>query len=251
MQGRGSLRNSIQQLASVTGADVVGISKHPTTSDKATTIAVFDKSAGKLFSPRQWVPYASEIMGSAAQSAASGSLWAKSEAENVDLLKSRSASSNVPVPKEVVSITIENVAEAFTTIEFQYNFYPRPSGIMALKVLAQHITQAWQNRIPGVSVAPIVCALDDDQKEIQIAGKQILTHENPYGLSKTEFRICFLLRSGAKIKNIAKTLGSQEKTVRSQLSSIYSKIGVNGQMELLHRLISSTDQQETLVHARH
>lgn len=57
-----------------------------------------------------------------------------------------------------------------------------------------------------------------------------------FGLTATEGRIAAHLMSGGSIATYATTQGVSASTVRTQLKSIFAKVGVNRQAELLARL---------------
>jgi LuxR family maltose regulon positive regulatory protein len=57
-------------------------------------------------------------------------------------------------------------------------------------------------------------------------------------LSAREWQILVLLLEGERVASIAADLYVSPSTVRSQLSSIFSKIGVHSQADLIHRLRS-------------
>lgn len=58
-----------------------------------------------------------------------------------------------------------------------------------------------------------------------------------YGLSPAECRVAALLSDGKSTREICDTVGVSENTVRSQIKSIFSKMGVNRQSELIRLLI--------------
>ena len=71
----------------------------------------------------------------------------------------------------------------------------------------------------------------------------IMTAANPLGLSRSEYRVCMMIRQGYLAKRIAQELVVQECTVRTHLRSIYGKAGVSGHVELLHRLTVGSDRR--------
>ena len=64
----------------------------------------------------------------------------------------------------------------------------------------------------------------------------LLDTSNPAELSRSEYRICAMVREGLLARAIADELGVSESTVRSHLHSIYAKTGATGHVDLLHRL---------------
>ena len=64
-----------------------------------------------------------------------------------------------------------------------------------------------------------------------------------FGLTPAECRVAILLGDGLAPRNIAETIGVTENTVRSQVKSIYSKIGVRRQAELIRFLLGIQNGQ--------
>ena len=107
-----------------------------------------------------------------------------------------------------------------------------------LASLASMLSSIWSERGgEGTAVRP---------KPATVAGTipraRILSDENPLGLTRSEYRICLLIRDGYRAQDFALVQSVAESTVRSHLRSIYQKVEVTGQMALLHRLSAERPQ---------
>ena len=70
------------------------------------------------------------------------------------------------------------------------------------------------------------------------------TLNNLHSLTQREWEILRLLRANQRVVAIAGSLHISPSTVRNHLKSIFQKMGVHSQMELLERLNSMTEQVE-------
>ena len=103
--------------------------------------------------------------------------------------------------------------------------------------LCATLARAWQTRPPGL--AEMACRRNrklESGEQHRAFPRDVLEPSNPAKLSRCEFRVCTMIKYGLTTKAIAQELSVHQSTIRSHLRSIYSKTGVNGQMELLHRL---------------
>ena len=119
----------------------------------------------------------------------------------------------------------------------QFNDEPSDEVKMVLQGLAKVMARIWAKREPGLVSAMIV-----EEQRVQKSGarqprnRAILGPDNIFGLSRSEFRVCNLLRTGQTPKEIAAELGVSIATVRSHLSGIYAKTETSGQLGVLHKL---------------
>lgn len=104
------------------------------------------------------------------------------------------------------------------------------------------ILRAWRQRPAGT----VSLALSKRAAILDVAKSDlpILSLENPYGLSRSEYRVCHLMKSGLLPKALADELGKSPATVRSHLRSIFAKTGTSNQTELLFRLMKAHDVVE-------
>jgi len=68
------------------------------------------------------------------------------------------------------------------------------------------------------------------------ATQSILHSENPYGLTRSELRVCALIDAGLRPASIAKSTQTSIATVRTHLRGIYAKTGLDGMVGVLSNL---------------
>ncbi|PTX54653.1 regulatory LuxR family protein [Litoreibacter ponti] len=105
-----------------------------------------------------------------------------------------------------------------------------PSQIEMLQQSVAFLSGAWQARSAKFEQR---LAMSD-----RVPTSSILHPSNPFGLTRTELRICNLISEGGRPKTIADTLQISMPTVRTHLRHIYSKTGFDGMLGVLHNLQS-------------
>ena len=113
---------------------------------------------------------------------------------------------------------------------------------MLLATLAPALMKSWKARLPG-TVEKLIA-----RPRVRRAGPveqpqslEILDVSNPAGLSRSEYRICTLIREGMLFKQIAEELDIRTSTMRSHLRSIYAKTGTSCHVERLHHLAGNAE----------
>jgi len=192
-----------------------------------------DPSAGKLF-PRPPRSYASIILGEHLHAAKPGKVWFASDVElDIDTRESlRHAGIG-----DVAILPLENTPAHSDFFEIEFVERVPIHDRALLEMLCPLIAEAWQARDPGAAQAmmrgrPSRVARESMPDE----EKPILHADNPAGLTRSEFQVCYLIHEGRMPESIAETLHVKKSTLRSHMRSIYQKTGVSGQVELVHRL---------------
>lgn len=121
-------------------------------------------------------------------------------------------------------------------IELQFSARPGPQTLELLTHLASEAAHVWSQRRSGLVSTLMAAHTRRTTREIEPAHRKILDQDNPYGLSRSEYRVCAYLREGLKPAEIAEGLDVSITTVRSHLRGIYAKTGLAGQVEVLHRM---------------
>ncbi|MDD9978562.1 MAG: LuxR C-terminal-related transcriptional regulator, partial [Boseongicola sp.] len=242
LQGRGEVQTFLKTVSGLAGADSVGLTRHKRDKQQSFNFAIFDKSAHKLFSDRNWHALSAEILGDALFVAREGTFWSLSEVAESRLKSDGDFGFDLHGHgvKEVLTVILENSDRGVVVLELKYRSLPQTlAGPAIIRLLAPVFSKTWNHRLPGLPKRPCLHSVETaEDATAKVPGSQILTHENPIGLSRSEFRICMLMRDGQKITKIADTMGVCEKTVRGHLAAIYAKADVSGQFALLQLLLA-------------
>lgn len=146
---------------------------------------------------------------------------------------------------EVMIVTLDNSAKSGGAVDFlelQFQAPPMEHDRNLVYMLAPTLAGSWSSRPPGTVEGYIARArIRSNLNRNGDAPRNILDMSNPSNLSRCEFRVCMLIREGFSTSSIADALGICKTTVRSHLSSIYSKTGVHRQVELLHLMQATED----------
>ncbi|WP_176593749.1 LuxR family transcriptional regulator [Sphingobium sp. EM0848] len=116
------------------------------------------------------------------------------------------------------------------------NLFPveRPSGRGDIMVIVQPVP------IPEFmhagAVPAVALLITDPARNRQIDGTTVC---RLFGLTPTEGAISAALANGASVGEAAQQLGIADNTVRAHLRSIFSKLGVNRQLQLVHLIHTS------------
>ena len=237
LNGNGELSDVLDRLMRLLKAEVVAIVRMSKADFGVQSVARTDMQKGKVW-PTQFCSCAGEIVGEFITSAKVGSLWKLSEAKSSNL--DRLAANDTGVPDHIfegIVSPLETTCSHIDFIELYFDHQPAEHDLQLLVMLIGTLTSGWRRRAP----ASISKAINPKRKLSRVLERKdnqfsVLDPENPAQLSRSEYRICSLLSEGMTVQVIAKVLSIRPATVRSHLSSIFSKTGASSQVELLYQL---------------
>lgn len=237
MQGTGEFSDSLERLMSLIKADAAILVR--VEDGKHKRIAIVDSQTRKLFSPRDRPSLASSIFSDEISLARSGTVWLHSDAYdhveigNPDL----NAKLKEFAVRDVAVVTLEATCRSSYYLEFHFSSLFLAHNRVVLLTLAGTLSKTWKDRSIGAARAiELSSRVTIELTADRLKTANILATDNPFGLSRCEFRVCLLIREGFTAKRLAKELNIKESTVRTHLSSIFAKAEVSGHIELLHRL---------------
>jgi DNA-binding CsgD family transcriptional regulator len=184
---------------------------------------------------------ARDILGDSLSKLRPGAVWFLSDDhrdssfEDREWLSERRHASGI---HEVAVIVLGTNDGLIDYCEFQFSHPVSRPGRARMTELAPALTKSWAGRLPG-TVERLLARKRTLEDRAQAPQGDLLSPTNPAGLSRSEYRICALVREGLLAQAIAEDLSIRESTVRSHLRSIYAKTGASGHVDLLHRLTRS------------
>jgi len=257
LHGQGKIPDVLFSLLSLYKADAALIVRFIEGNCQPRKVAVAGRSSDRRIA-RGRSSFAEIMLGENLGVSRNGTLWLWSElAENSESteslhIQSRILSSGL---SDVGLIGLENSTGICDYLELHFNSQLSKDDIIHLSMLAATLSKTWEQRLPGT--VQKLLAQSRVRKTLDQPGlpsKPILDVNNPFGLSRCEYRICAMVKEGMLVKDIATGLSIREVTVRSHLCSIYAKTDTSGQIELLHRMtvgaagrvldIAESDQQK-------
>ena len=224
----------LSDICELVGADGIQVVRHMRHTDTIRLVADYEISAGKLFSKamRSYIPL---IFGDVIHIAKAGSIWLFSELdhkrETHEVLEELKT-------KEVVVLPLGTGDDHSDFLEMHLSATFQNRNRTFLEILAPILSQTWGSRAPG-SVEALLAGRPFPITQATPAIHQLLTPDNPVGLTRSEFRICSLIQEGNMPDQISAMLSVKRSTVKSHMHAIYQKTGTSGHVDLVHRLRNS------------
>lgn len=137
--------------------------------------------------------------------------------------------------KDVVLVILQADGDQVDALELIFDTTPDVHPELPPVLMTQALADAWAMRAPGL-VSRMIRKNERSRGTSparDLAGRAILSGDNPCALSRAEQRVCHLLAAGQKAKAIAVELGVSVATVRTHLRNIYAKTDTGGQVELI------------------
>lgn len=246
LNGNITISKVLSHLIELANADAALIARITKPDQKINHIARCCINEGKIW-PIQPRTHVELVLGDHISTAKAGTVWKLTErpvAETTPALTYRDQVPNGLV--EIIVIPLEMKGSHTDHLELHFGHNPRRQELELLLAIAPTLASGWSRRAPG-SVSSrseqIRARLPRLVKDAEYI--PILDPQNPTDLSRCEFRVCAMMKEGMTVKKISETLSVCPTTVRSHLSSVFSKTGASNQVELLHLLNRSTDTKDT------
>ncbi|MGK7651979.1 response regulator transcription factor [Roseovarius sp. B08] len=245
LNGKGDLGDILKRLMRLVKADVALIARVSLTDKTTKYVARCTLQDGGAW-PQQPRTCARQLFGDWLATARNGSVWKLSDLSKDTAINPVSGALMVHV-SEVAVCPLEKTTRRVDVLEFHFRQTPAQHDVDLLTMLASTLASCWHKRLSGLVSKTL--ARKRNFTCINASGESdvaILDIENPAQLSRSEFRVCTLLKDGMTVNVIAKALSVAPATVRTHLSSVFSKTSTCNQVELLHLLNRQTPQPEKL-----
>lgn len=198
----------------------------------------------------QAMSYAAAVCGQYLPSARPGTIWSAL----TDDLPIDPAAHLGRAAARLAEVLVIPLAPQTSSLDFLEIGLTRPQSDIErdrMTLLGPVLASAWQNRSVGCflsgSFYPTASSLSHSRgvgaRTRPAAAPQIrvrpLSMDNPYRLSRAEFRICLLMSRGLKRTDLTQTLGISTSTLRTHLRNIYAKTETHSEADLLRFLVVS------------
>jgi len=242
LNGNGDLSAALEKLMHLTKADSAVLVRTSQADKKSRYIARCDSDAGKVWHspPRS---RSQLVMGENLFSAKSGSVWKLSDGLTAGqgvLVGGGNSYDRSDGLCEVIVLALATETSHSDNLELHFRTNPAQHDLNLVFMLTETLASNWSRRAPGLITKRLnrkrLHAVSDGSND----ETSILDTENPAQLSRCEFRVCTLLKEGMTVNLIAESLFVSQATVRSHLSSVFSKTGTSNQVELLFKLNGRT-----------
>lgn len=142
---------------------------------------------------------------------------------------------------ELVVIPLEHHANRSDFLELYFPRYETARKIDSFDLIGGTLSEAWKSRQLGLLSNSTLRGRRASGREK--GGADILGVENPFRLSRAEYRVCLLLSAGLNNAALLDELLIGAATLRTHLRNIYSKTNTACQAELVQRLLSGRGRQ--------
>ena len=214
------LKSTLEKLARLVGAGSAMIVKVDRSGHRARIAAICEPSMGQIF-PRARRSQARDVFGEVLLSLRPGAVNLASELDSCAELGELS---------DLAAVVLTHDDATTIVLELQFDRRALAHNVVLLQAMMPGLVAAWRQPQQTQPHAP---------RRAADAGADLLAPDNPAGLTRSEFRICLLMREGHMPAAIMQELGITRATFRSHMRAVFLKTGTSGQLELTHMLHSA------------
>lgn len=236
-QGSVGLVDALRQIRKQVGAEVTAICRADlSTPHRPAKVLCDEKHCSRSEDVGTFgVSFAMGVCGENIKSAKAGSVWVGTFAdfENRERLASIYRHRRL-VSTIVIPLQRRNGYGDFLELHFSH---PISAAFVGhLELLGPVLANCWKDRSPGLLVESSLSRRQICSGRISLGA--ILSTENPYRLSRAEYRVCMMLSRGLNNEAVLSELSITIATLRTHLRNIYAKTDCASQPELIHKLLS-------------
>lgn len=141
---------------------------------------------------------------------------------------------------DAVTIVLGRDDTATDMLEMQFTGRLTRARLDFIRVFATSLADSWSRRQQGL----VPKLLRYRQQHLTLLSRNdadidLLGPSNPAGLTRSEFRVCMLLKRGLRPVAVRKELDVSQSTLRTHLRNIYAKTETDGQLDLVFRLLKA------------
>lgn len=239
LHGLGDCEQAIERLLKLVKGDAAFLVRFSKETNHAKTISFVDPEARNLFAIERQC-FAKQVFGADLMQSRSGSLWVMRSTNDEDWadmsgeLREQIRAQQI---HSVAVICLVNAALGMDILEIQFGTAIPDHDRVFLTMISDTLAKTWQQRAPGTAHRQLARNRQmRTQDTLRAAAHSIVRIDNPYGLSRSEFRICLMIQDGLLLKDVIKELVIQQSTARSHLHSIYEKTGSVSLLDLSNKL---------------
>jgi len=236
-QGAIPLRQGLERIGRLIGSEVTAVSRvdHGRQGDFAKLISHdantdLSEDAGPFS-----VSFARGICGAHLETASPGSLWRGA----IEDFGSRARLASVFRHRRLAETFVIPLVHQHSSSDLLELHFAHPISAALrhhLEGIGPVLADFWKSRALGV-LSEAALSAQRDRQTVAPEG-DILSADNPFQLSRAEYRVCLMLSRGLNNKALLEELSIGMATLRTHLRNIYAKTDTASQPELIHRLLS-------------
>ena len=244
-QAKQPLEAVLGSLARHFGAEAICFARRDRTKPGVRTLTICDGNSDTR-RPRLGQSYASLLLGTRLDGLKAGAAVYCSEAtqdiedpepELVQWAARRGIT-------EILILCLESQNGVRDIIELHFSSPCQKCSYAEVEAIAKSLTEVYAGRRPGLIQQELLSGSPARRSDhVTSEAQQILAPENPAGLTRAEWRLCFLVAKGLSRSGVADEMQVTENTIRTHLRAIYAKTGYETFHDLALRLVSPREQQ--------
>jgi len=151
--------------------------------------------------------------------------------------------------RDAVTVVLGRDEAATDLLEMQFTARLTRARLDFIRVFAASLADSWGRRQHGL----VPDLLRHRRQHLTLLARHdaetdLLDPSNPAGLTRSEYRVCLLLKRGLRPAAVRKELGVSQSTLRTHLRHIYAKTENEGQVDLVFRLLKGIRETEKEQH---
>jgi len=243
LNGKLPLRTGLRALLELVSGEVIALTRFRPESKQTGQSIIYDPCDRTLGIAPMSASQSALLLGNYLFKCQSGTAWLSSMMDAdlnprlVEFQQRRGFGELVVIPTHVS----ENIADV---IEIHFQHANDNQRMAILKQLIPTLVSTWKDRNIGL--------FESSASIRQIEGvpcidslAPIMSLENPFKLTRTEYRLCLLLSRGYSMRAIEDVVNISTSTGRTHLRHIYQKTGCVTLADLTYRLVDERNPQST------
>ncbi|MDW4499968.1 LuxR C-terminal-related transcriptional regulator [Sulfitobacter sp. D35] len=235
LRGKDALEIGLRHLAGALDARHILLSRLPKDTGRATVVAKSSISAGPLTTLTK--PFCDHLAGVDPWQLRIGACVFASQLDGPrDPMLDRWF--HASGCRDLCVILLDGNRRQLDRLELHFDHVASRAVLELCGHLADALPGFYDGRAPQIIEDTISRNRNPGRVAVQRTLGPVLSESNPYGLTRSEFRMCHFVSRGIAYKALPDRLGISPHTVRTHLRNIYSKLEIGDFYELSHRLVS-------------
>ena len=240
-QGRADLEASLASLAQYLGADAACLSRRDRSRSEVRVACIVDSNTDSRV-PRLEQSFAAAKYGKYIDSLKLGAATLLAEVtDNEDVMDPELEKWIFKRGiRDIASICLSSEGGIRDILEFHFSKPVPNKWFLEHSTISRMLVEVFEGRRRGLMTQALLSDAGRCKKVPN--GASLLDLDNPASLTRSEWKVCFLIANGLSRDGVANELSVKSATIRTHLRSIYAKTGCERFHELALRLVSAREQ---------
>ena len=243
-QGRADLEASLTSLAKYLGADAACISRRDRSKSEVRIACIVDTNTDPRF-PRLKRSFAAAKYGEYVDSLKPGAAALLSEVMGNEEVMDPELEKWIFKRgiRDIASICLSSEGGIRDILEFHFSNAAPKKWFLEHSTISQMLVDVFEGRCRGLMTKALLSDAGRYKESLNVLNDgSLLNLDNPAGLTRSEWKVCFLIANGLSRNGVANELSIKSTTISTHLRNIYAKTGSERFHELALRLVSAREQ---------